>query len=300
MDTSHAGRKLTAQFKQVSQDISEVQDEQESIVGLLEHDSSRLDDMAKKTEQHEKQHKAHSSQFDKLSSQIDKLEEILKAELGMRPTSVAFNIQLEQWKVEQRRLHGEQKQSNENWKNEQTQIQATEKKQSEEAQKPLNDAIQQVRDEFGDAENERQRRIEALEKQLGDNQRLQEEFKRDVAQNEQRARDDHKAVLAKLRDSSATQAFQATKIEALLSRVGSMEAARAGCDQEVDRLSEAHNKGLEQQTQANTKLLNKVEALEADARDGSNFRGIAKPQIETAQREIAALRIAQGNCAIAA
>ena len=328
MDTSHPGRKLTAQFTKVYEDFGEVQDEQERIVRLLEQGSSRQDEMDVKTEQHEKQLKAHSSQF-------DKLDKIIKDELGTWPTSVAFKIEIEQWKIKQKEFCDKQKQSNGDWQNEQTQMRATEKKQLEEALKLQNDAIQQVRQEFGDAENEQQRRIEAVEKQLGNNQQLNEEdaialevrqhdlelnFRKDrakvatlaqiVMQNgddtEQLFNDTEAHYVTTMaameefkRDSSAIQAFQATQIEALLSRVDSMEAARAGYDQEVARLSEAHKKELDQQIQANTELLNRVEAVEAEAKDSKIFRGISKPQIESAQQHIAALQTAHGNYATA-
>jgi hypothetical protein len=251
MDTSHPGRKLTAQFAKVYEDFAEVQDEQEIIVGLIEQGWSRQDEMDTKTEHHENQLKAHSSQF-------DKLDKIIKDELGTRPTSVAVNIQIEQWKIKQKDFYDKQKQSNADWQNEQTQMRATEKKQLEEALKLQNDAILQVREEFGDAENKQQRRIEAVEKQLDNDHRLSEEdaialevrqhdlelnFRNDRAkvatlgQIAMQNRDDteqlfnntearHVTTMAAMeefkRDSSSIQAFQATQIEALLSRVDSM------------------------------------------------------------------------------
>jgi hypothetical protein len=337
IDTSDIGRKVTAKFKEVGQNVGELQDEQGKMGGILEHNSKQLNDVEEKVE--------------KISSQNDEREREFKDELGKRPTSAAINISFEKLKVEQRRFHGEQKQDNENWKNEQLQSKAAEKDKLDLEQQQQNEAIQQVRDECGEWANEQQQQNEAIynSQQLqgrnvvaldvrqhelelefrnaemrnttlnqivvqnrDDTEQLRndmearsvtttaamEEIKRDIAaQIEQRAQAKHETALAKLReDFSITQASLDMQIEILSSRLEAM----AQKDKEVNRLSEAlkvNNKGLEKQIQANTELQNKVETLEASAKNANTFIEIARGQIESAQRNIADLQRKQANCA---
>ncbi|KAH6033901.1 hypothetical protein HBI82_033720 [Parastagonospora nodorum] len=337
IDTSDTGRKLTEKFKEVGKNMGELQDEQGKIVGILEHNSKQLNDVEEKVEKISSQNDEREREFkDELgkrptSAAINITFEKLKVEQRQfhgeqkQDNENWKNEQLQSKAAEKDKLDLEQQQQNEaiqqvrnecgEWANKQQQqneaIHNNQRLQGKNVV-ALDVRHHELELEFRNAELRNTTLNQIVVQNRNDTEQLRkdmearsvtttaamEEIKRDIAaQIEQRAQANYETALAKLReDFSTTQASLDMQIETLSSHLEAM----AEKDKEVNRLSEAlkvTNKGLEKQIQANTELQNRVETLEASAKNANTFIELAREQIEPAQRKIADLQEKQADCA---